>query len=421
MPPPRHRERTARLSSWQLLLCGYLLNSGHGRLVSTARPLPGTGNSVAVFAEFALVMVRRTHGTKPVRESVFTDLPRVLERVRTQIAEDVSFQVPALFVVADVLDASDLSAGVVEVELVKKESAITVSPSFGVALLRGGRWFSSLQPLCRHPGYWVDVDLPERRRPRVDELVRRPRRDDDDLSRRRLYSVLADGEAHLPFLDDERLLVRVPMQARPRAGTIAADKERDVCPVLVAVEPGGIFTAREPVDVDHVVTSIAGHRCPPNLVLSLISRATPGALLTLGRPVGEVEDARAKRLRVHELQRLLISSFLKETLPTAQNNRMDHERKLLEEPVGQQRPDEGAAADDPDVLARLPLEPGHFLRDISLDQRRVLPLERLFKGRRDDELGGVVQVVRERLIGAVLVRPVGCELLIGHPSEQHGV
>src|SRR5215216_3305678 len=104
-------------------LCGYLLDSGHGRLVSTARPLPGTANSVVVFAEFALVMVRRTHGTKPVHESVLTDLPRVLERVGTQIAEDVSFQVPALFIVADVLDASDLSAGVVEVEVVKKEEA----------------------------------------------------------------------------------------------------------------------------------------------------------------------------------------------------------------------------------------------------------------------------------------------------------
>src|SRR3712207_3577419 len=61
MPPARHRERTARVSSWQLLLCGCLLDPGHGRLVSTARPLPGTGNSVAVLAEFALVMARRTH------------------------------------------------------------------------------------------------------------------------------------------------------------------------------------------------------------------------------------------------------------------------------------------------------------------------------------------------------------------------
>src|SRR3712207_1383882 len=103
MPPARHRERTARVSSWQFLLCGCLLDPGHGRLVSPARPLPGTGNSVAVLAEFALVMARRTHGTKPVRERVFTDLPRVLERVRTQIAEDVSFQVPTPFVVADVL------------------------------------------------------------------------------------------------------------------------------------------------------------------------------------------------------------------------------------------------------------------------------------------------------------------------------
>src|SRR5215213_415710 len=111
--------------------------------------------------------------------------------------------------------------------------------------------------------------------------------------------------------------------------------------MLVAVEPGGVFTAREPVDVDQVVASIAGHRGPPDLVLSLIARATPGALLTLCRLVGEVEDVRAKRLRVHELQSLLIAPFLEEALPAAHDYGMDHEPKLVEEPVGEQRPDEG--------------------------------------------------------------------------------
>jgi hypothetical protein len=71
-------------------------------------------------------MSRRTHGTKPLRESVFTDLSRVLKRVRTQIAEDVGFQVPTLFVVADVLDASDLSSGEAEVEVVNH---VSIAPS----------------------------------------------------------------------------------------------------------------------------------------------------------------------------------------------------------------------------------------------------------------------------------------------------
>jgi hypothetical protein len=35
------------------------------------------------------------------------------------------------------------------------------------------------------------------------------------------------------------------------------------------------------------------------------------------RPVGEVHDARAERLRIHELQCFLIPPFLKEALPTA--------------------------------------------------------------------------------------------------------
>src|SRR3712207_7387757 len=51
------------------------------------------------------------------------------------------------------------------------------------------------------------------------------------------------------------------------AGWIAADKERDACPVLVTVEPGGVLATWEPVDVDRVAASIAGHRGPPDLVL----------------------------------------------------------------------------------------------------------------------------------------------------------
>ena len=138
-------------------------------------------------------------------------------------------------------------------------------------------------------------------------------------------------------------------------------------------------------------------------------------------PVGEDDDARAERLRVDELQRFPISPFLEEALPAPQDHGMNHERKLVEEAVGQQRPDEGAAAEDRDVLAGLPLELGYLFRDVTLDQGRVLPLEGLFQSRRDDVLGGVVQLVRVRLLGAVLVRPESSELFVGRLSEQHGV
>src|ERR671938_741989 len=69
---------------------------------------------------------------------------------------------------------------------------------------------------------------------------------------------------------------------------------------------------------------------------SIISGTLLGRSLTY-RPVGEVEDARTKGLRVHELQRLLIALLLEEALPTPQNDGMNHEPKLVEAPVAQQR------------------------------------------------------------------------------------
>src|SRR5215211_4903909 len=137
--------------------------------------------------------------------------------------------------------------------------------------------------------------------------------------------------------------------------------------------------------------------------------------------VGEMDDARAKRFRIHKLQRLLISPLLKEALPSAQDDRMDHKTKFVEEVLTQQPPNEGAAAHETDVLARLLLEPGDFHCDIFLDQRRVLPLKRLIESSRDDVLGGVVQVVRVWLLGSILVRPESSELFVGGPSQQHCV
>jgi hypothetical protein len=54
---------------------------------------------------------------------------------------------------------------------------------------------------------------------------------------------------------------------------------------------------------------------------------------------------------------------------------MHHEPELVDEVAWKQRTEESAAAEDRDVLSRLPLEPGDLFGDIALDQGRVVPLE----------------------------------------------
>ena len=79
-----------------------------------------------------------------------------------------------------------------------------------------------------------------------------------------------------------------------------------------------------------------------------------------------MEDARAERLRVDEFQRL--PTFLEETLPAAQDHRMNHEPELVDEVASKQRTEKSAAAEDRDILSRLPFEPGDLLRDVTPDQ-----------------------------------------------------
>src|SRR5215207_3913184 len=73
----------------------------------------------------------------------------------------------------------------------------------------------------------------------------------------------------------------------------------------------------------------------------------------LRRVVGEIENACAEGLRVDKLQRLLIATVLKETLPAPHDDRMNHEPQLVEEVLLKQRPDQGRAAGDGDVLTFL--------------------------------------------------------------------
>src|SRR5687767_2055047 len=93
-------------------------------------------------------------------------------------------------------------------------------------------------------------------------------------------------------------------------------------------------------------------------------------LLGFCRPVGEVEDASSERPRIHQLQGFPISPLLEETLAASKDDGMDHEPELVEQAIPEQRPHEGAAADDRDVLAGLPLQLGYPLHNLALDQGR---------------------------------------------------
>jgi hypothetical protein len=68
------------------------------------------------------------------------------------------------------------------------------------------------------------------------------------------------------------------------------------------------------------------------------------------RPVGEVADARAERLRVDELQRLPIHAALAEALTAAHDYGMDHEPEFVEEVLLQQRPEEVGLPEIPTSL-----------------------------------------------------------------------
>src|SRR5215217_2585904 len=95
--------------------------------------------------------------------------------------------------------------------------------------------------------------------------------------------------------------------------------------------------------------------------------------------------------------------------------------ELVEEVLLQQRPDEGAAARDPDVLARLPLELVDLLRDVPADERRVVPPERLLQGRGDDVFAHTVHVDCSGVLLRVLLRLEVGPLFVVYPPHQHGV
>ena len=62
----------------------------------------------------------------------------------------------------------------------------------------------------------------------------------------------------------------------------------------------------------------------------LRGRLGPPTILAVRRSVGKVDDARRERLRVHELQRLVLTKVLEEAFAAAHHQGVDHELELVE-------------------------------------------------------------------------------------------
>src|SRR5215207_4720845 len=100
----------------------------------------------------------------------------------------------------------------------------------------------------------------------------------------------------------------------------------------------------------HIVRALGRIRAKGKARMRCPSSNIPSALRRL---IGKIKDTGTERLRVNKLQSPLIAPFLKEMLSAPYDNGMDHEPKLVEEVVFQQRSDEGATAGDRDFLAGL--------------------------------------------------------------------
>jgi hypothetical protein len=86
-----------------------------------------------------------------------------------------------------------------------------------------------------------------------------------------------------------------------------------------------------------------------------------------------------RRHAVDESQRGESTAVGEQAAPRSQDQRVDQEHPFVDEVAPHQRLDELAAAEYPDVLARLLLEPRHGLRGVALEKGGVAPLERLLQ------------------------------------------
>src|ERR671919_178988 len=99
----------------------------------------------------------------------------------------------------------------------------------------------------------MDVDLPQRSVPGVDELVGHASRSHHYLAGAHFYGVISDGEGSITLQRYEDLLVRMGVQYRSTAGRAVHQEERHVhIAVAVSLEPVRDLAIREIVLVDYV-------------------------------------------------------------------------------------------------------------------------------------------------------------------------
>src|SRR5215211_6777723 len=99
-----------------------------------------------------------------------------------------------------------------------------------------------------------------------------------------------------------------------------------------------------------------------------------------------------------------------------QNQWMNEQQVLVDQAAGDQRANQLAAPENPEVLPRLLLELGHGVDGVALEQLRVLPWERLLQGRRGDVLLRSVEHLGVRIV--LLLGPKAGEVLIGTTTEH---
>ena len=128
------------------------------------------------------------------------------------------------------------------------------------------------------------------------------------------------------------------------------------------------------------------------------------------------DHAGGRRRGAGELERRGRDAGREQPAPGAQHQRVDRQDPLVDQVGAQQRLDQVAAAEHDEV--DLPLERGHGLRGVALEQRRVDPLQRLLQRPRRDVLLARVEDLGER-IAVGLLGPEARHRLVGPAAEQH--
>src|SRR6266700_1516295 len=95
--------------------------------------------------------------------------------------------------------------------------------------------------------------------------------------------------------------------------------------------------------------------------------------LLIARPVGQMQDPALVRLCPGECELRSGAAVDEQPLTGTERQRKDEQMQLLDKPVGEPRPHEGAAATDVEVAVEALLQRPDRFRPIRAEDRRVVP------------------------------------------------